>query len=567
MQGTPTRFERRVGRLRRLGRRSLGAGALAGLISLTAVAVEPLASHAGTLPSVTVPSVPVPVVPAPPVSAPPVPSVSVPRVSAPAAPAPPAPAPAASSPSASWPTAVADTVVQATTEGVGFTVSPSGTGPVGNASSVAGHSDRAASRRGHAGSAPFSERYLIRTVSRLRTCLSVIGSHQARALMLRTGIGVRRRHSRRAVARILRVTLHREGQIERKGVTALRTAAAEGFCAGPSHTTGLTAEANETSLLAAELPTPLATRSSPPGKRRELHRRHSTSSRSQQSVSGASAGLPLPLPHPGSSSSDLLLIVLAALLAAAAVLAVLARREMLRSRLAPAGHGVGRAAATVPARRAGAARAGTAAAAAAGATAIERGRRQDTVVRQRVPEDALAAYRAPGVAGDLVAAAGLRGAFAALRRADERGDPAGAAGLGVVLEQQGDIAGALAAYRRADERGNVHGTLRLGALLAARGDLRGAIDAYRRADERGNVAGAARLGDLLERQGDLDGAHAAYRRADERGDARGALSLGSLLERRGDRAGAVSAYRRARERGDEEVARTARTALVRLMGG
>jgi TPR repeat protein len=97
----------------------------------------------------------------------------------------------------------------------------------------------------------------------------------------------------------------------------------------------------------------------------------------------------------------------------------------------------------------------------------------------------------------------------ALRRADERGDPAGASNLGVLLEQQGDLEGALAAYRRADERGDANGSFNLGLFLAHRGDLTGANEAYRRAVERGDpdVVDRARsaLAELRENGDDPSG--------------------------------------------------------------
>jgi tetratricopeptide (TPR) repeat protein len=98
------------------------------------------------------------------------------------------------------------------------------------------------------------------------------------------------------------------------------------------------------------------------------------------------------------------------------------------------------------------------------------------------------------------------------------------------------------------------------------GDLRGARAALRRADDRGDAGGASNLGVLLERQGDLDGAIAAYRRADERGHAVGAFNLAQLLAARGDLAGAQAAYRRAAERGDPEMQKRALTKAGALAG-
>ena len=124
--------------------------------------------------------------------------------------------------------------------------------------------------------------------------------------------------------------------------------------------------------------------------------------------------------------------------------------------------------------------------------------------------------------------------------------------LGVLLEEQKDVAGAEAAYRRADERGHAAAASNLGVLLEAGGDRAGAEAAYRRADERGEANGAFNLGVLLEGSEDLTGAEAAYRRADERGHAAAASNLGVLLEGNGDRAGAEAAYRRADERDEAE---------------
>jgi peptidoglycan hydrolase-like protein with peptidoglycan-binding domain/tetratricopeptide (TPR) repeat protein len=174
----------------------------------------------------------------------------------------------------------------------------------------------------------------------------------------------------------------------------------------------------------------------------------------------------------------------------------------------------------------------------------------------------------------------------AFRKADERGDPAAASNLGVLLEHRGDTSGAEAAYRRADARGSGPGAFNLAGLLLDRGDVEGAISAYRRADQRGDATAtsnlarllanrgddreaadlfsraeqqgdanaAANLGALLERRGDLSGAEAAYRRADARGDADGAHNLGEMLETRGDLDEATAAYRRADQRGDRAAA-------------
>ena len=174
----------------------------------------------------------------------------------------------------------------------------------------------------------------------------------------------------------------------------------------------------------------------------------------------------------------------------------------------------------------------------------------------------------------------------AYRYADQRGDPVAASNLGVLLERRGDMAGAEGAYRRSAARGNADGAFNLAGLLLGRGDVDGAMAAYsradqlgdagaaanlalllleqgdvaeakaayRRADERGDAAAASNLGVLLERDGDLPAAEAAYRRADSRGDATGAFNLGGLLAERGDLEGAAAAYHRADQRGDPGAA-------------
>ena len=148
----------------------------------------------------------------------------------------------------------------------------------------------------------------------------------------------------------------------------------------------------------------------------------------------------------------------------------------------------------------------------------------------------------------------LAAAELAFRDADERGDPAAAVNLGVLLEHRGDTPGAEAAYRRADARGSADGAFNLAGLLLEEGDLEGAIAAYHRADERGDAAAAATLGLVFLEQDDEDAAYDAYSRADERGDAAAAVNLGVLREHRGDLAGAEAAYGRADRRGSADGA-------------
>jgi peptidoglycan hydrolase-like protein with peptidoglycan-binding domain/Flp pilus assembly protein TadD len=160
----------------------------------------------------------------------------------------------------------------------------------------------------------------------------------------------------------------------------------------------------------------------------------------------------------------------------------------------------------------------------------------------------------------------LAGAEASYRKADLRGHAAAASNLGVLLEWRGDVDAAEAAYRRADERGDPNGAFNLAVLLEEQDQLAEAEAAYRRADLQAHAAAASNLGVLLERRGDREGAQAAYRRADERGDATGAFNLGLLLEEQDDLLAAEAAYRRADRRGPAEVANAARAALVGLRG-
>ena len=69
-----------------------------------------------------------------------------------------------------------------------------------------------------------------RLVARLRGCLSAIAPDEARALMLRSGVGVRRSYRAGEVARMLGITSARENQIERRAAAALQTAAGERSC-------------------------------------------------------------------------------------------------------------------------------------------------------------------------------------------------------------------------------------------------------------------------------------------------------------------------------------------------
>lgn len=92
------------------------------------------------------------------------------------------------------------------------------------------------------------------------------------------------------------------------------------------------------------------------------------------------------------------------------------------------------------------------------------------------------------------------------------------------------------------------GAATLGHLLMEAGDLEGAEDAYRRADDQGSGPGACNLGLLLEQRDELGEAEAAYERADQRGNREGAINLARMRRRRGDLTGERAALERASER-------------------
>jgi Flp pilus assembly protein TadD len=418
----------------------------------------------------------------------------------------------------------------------------------------------------------------------------VISSRYANVLTLRTGWGIQRSYSRRAVARMLHVSLAREGRIEHAAVRALGTADTHGSCARTQQATrsALFMDSNELALLGQSVPRAFTSGASSQSshtasKAKSGHHRSSVSAASTAGVPGSIPSLP----HPGTSSFPWLFVILG-LVVATALASPVARRRWLHPRTfgGPVpGHGPRRPGAGISGRaaeRAGA----VGAAAAAGAAALrskrprragkgrahpspnggEKAKRTRGAPAHGAPgaraggtRDAAAksAARTPKADEAAAAAAGMgavaAGAGAAASKRDRsptNGDPAAASSLGARLERQGDVDGALAAYRRADAGGDAAGATNLGVLLEQRGDLDGALDAYRRADHRGDANGSFNLGCLLADRGDMKGAVAALQRADERGDPAGASNLGVLLEQQGDLDGALAAYRRADERGD-----------------
>ena len=217
---------------------------------------------------------------------------------------------------------------------------------------------------------------------------------------------------------------------------------------------------------------------------------------------------------------------------------------------------------------------------AAGVNANYRRRRRFGRLARGSPGAVPAGAYGGDIAGAMTGAAGARSeigsvgmtaetesAETAYRRADTRGDAAGAFNLGVLLHERGDFTGALAAYERAEQRGDPDAAFNLGVLLYEAGDLDGAERAWRRSARRGHARAAANLRFLLGRRGDredsgaalqtraaAESAEAAYRRADRHGDAASAFNLGVLLHERGQFESALAAYQRAEQRGDPDAA-------------
>jgi hypothetical protein len=77
-----------------------------------------------------------------------------------------------------------------------------------------------------------AERNLRRLVTRLSACLNNLNNVQRRVLVLRTGLGSARPHSRLGVARLLDLRVRRVARIERRGVREARHLSRAGACGG-----------------------------------------------------------------------------------------------------------------------------------------------------------------------------------------------------------------------------------------------------------------------------------------------------------------------------------------------
>jgi hypothetical protein len=83
-----------------------------------------------------------------------------------------------------------------------------------------------------------AERKLRRAVARLSGCLDRLATVQQRVLVLRTGLGSARPHSRRGVARLLHVRVRRVMRIEHRGLRKARALSRAGACGGTSSGSG-----------------------------------------------------------------------------------------------------------------------------------------------------------------------------------------------------------------------------------------------------------------------------------------------------------------------------------------
>ena len=593
-------------------------------ITTPSVTVPSVTVPSVTVPSVTVPSVTVPSVTVPSVTVPSVTRPSVPSVSAPSVPSSPGAVPVTSSGSQAASGAVSHgSAPSAVPRSVSVsTPARTSAGSSNGASSIAGQpvpgSSVAASRGGglgdtggvgsaaddlNRGSPRLTQQQLERLVSRLSGCLASVAPPQMQLLTLRSGFGLARADNEAQTARILRVTLGQESQLEQAAVSSLERASQRSSCAQASGSLSAIA------IAVVSAPLEIAQRVLGPGQPAAAPvASGSQPVASQQRISApghgglhwlllaaaivvalAGAGVAVLILDRLEPESGRAVILpawrprwprLSPLVGALAAVPEVTRRATRRSRLydgeavaelPPAVQAESLATALVepsaaPAR-ASPDDAWLAEAAAAFALATRLEREHDL----RGAEDA---YRradqlghpeaAFNLGGILAERSDFEGAQALYHRADELGHADGAFNLGVLLEHQDHLAAAVAAYRRSDERGNAVAALSLGALLHTRGDVDGAEAAYRRADERGDAGGAYGLGNVLAEKGDLAGAERAFHRADARGHAAGAFNLGVLQEERGDLASAEATYRRAHERGHGAVADMARAALVEL---
>jgi hypothetical protein len=109
---------------------------------------------------------------------------------------------------------------------------PSSGGGARGGSSSSGRDARAHAARRTPAQRHRAERRLRRMVTRLSFCLDNLTTVQRRVLVLRTGLGSARPHSRRGVARLLDLRVRRVARIERRGVRDARRLSRAGACGG-----------------------------------------------------------------------------------------------------------------------------------------------------------------------------------------------------------------------------------------------------------------------------------------------------------------------------------------------
>jgi tetratricopeptide (TPR) repeat protein len=166
----------------------------------------------------------------------------------------------------------------------------------------------------------------------------------------------------------------------------------------------------------------------------------------------------------------------------------------------------------------------------------------------------------------------------AAKSGDADAAPVGAANLGILMEEQGNVARAQTAFRRAIDSGHAdaapRAAFRLGMLLSDEGDMEGAKATLQRAIDSGHAevapAAVGLLGIWLAEEGDAEGAKSAYRWVIDVSDTdatsmAAAVNLGVLLAEEGDVAGAKAALQRAIDSGQPDMAPKAAVGLGDLL--
>ncbi len=174
-------------------------------------------------------------------------------------------------------------------------------------------------------------------VWRMRACLGAIAPGQAQALRLATGIGASRSYLPRQLARVLGVSLSREGRIERSALAALTGAEENGGCGGEGVIKAATVVVDTTAQFVSLAPTtqpaagqrPARTAQTPPVRSRPA----TETVRPPRATASTRSAFSGPLPpgiRSGSSIAEWLFLLAAA--AIASWLAVSDLRSRMRGR-------------------------------------------------------------------------------------------------------------------------------------------------------------------------------------------------------------------------------------------